>query len=35
MYWLKKNKMLVILAILAGGWLYLRNKYSGNYGADN
>jgi hypothetical protein len=26
MYWLKKNKMLVILAILAGGWLYLRNK---------
>jgi hypothetical protein len=26
MYLLKKNKMLVILAILAGGWLYLRNK---------
>ena len=26
MYWLKKNKMFVILVILAGGWLYLRNK---------
>jgi hypothetical protein len=26
MNWLKKNKIIVILVVLVGGWFYLRNK---------
>jgi len=26
MNWLKKNKLLVILVVVVGGWFYLRNK---------
>jgi len=26
MNWLKKNKVLVILVVVVGGWFYLRNK---------